>query len=183
MDLYVKGKIPELGRKIIAVVGAVKVSPRGEVLTKKFIKELVKSGFTIVSGFSDGVDKISLKTGLKKNGKVVAVLGCGLDLISEKDKGLSDEIIKDGALISPFPDGTKESYKNYKTTNMTIASLAEAVLIIEDRKISESASVASFAADNSIDVFAVPGSELTDFLIGDGAVSATKPADVLDIIL
>ncbi len=142
MKLYVKGRALKSDRNAIAVVGSKKPSPRGEVLTKKFVKKLVSKGFTIVSGFSDGVNTIAIKTALKEKGRVIAVGGCGIDiLMADNDNNLIKEIIKKGVLVSPFKDGVKPSFKNYLTSNMTIASLVKWVLVIEDRKVTESASI------------------------------------------
>lgn len=183
MKLYIKGKILKKDSKAIAVVGSRLMSPRGEVLTNKFVKKFVKEGFTIISGLARGIDTVAHKAALRAGGRTIAVLGSGLDIIYPfENKALSEEIVKRGALISPYPPGTKPFPKNFLSRNRIIVELSCAVLIVEGRRRSGTLSTASWAANEGVDVFAIPGSEATDFLIGEGAISASKPSDVLDMI-
>lgn len=183
MDLYLKGKILKKDVKAIAVVGSRLMSPRGEALTKKFVKEFVKNGYTIVSGLARGIDTVAHKTALSEGGRTIAVLGSGLDIIYPfENKALSEEIIRSGALVSPYPEGTKPFPKNFLARNRIIVKLSQAVLVVEGKRRSGTLSTASWAASEGVDVFAIPGSEATDFLIGEGAISATKPSDVLDMM-
>lgn len=181
--LYVLGKILKSDSKAIAVVGSRKMSSRGERLTKKFVGKLVAVGFTIVSGLARGVDTVAHKAALKAKGRTIAVLGSGLDIIyPPENKSLAEEIIKNGALVSPYPPGTKPYPKNFLARNRIIVSLSKAVLVIEGARRSGTLSTASWAGDLGVDVFAIPGSEATDWLIEEGACIATTPKDILNNI-
>lgn len=183
MKLYVKGKILKSDAKAIAVVGSRLMTPRGEVLTKKFVKEFVKKGYTIISGLARGIDTVAHQTALKEKGRTIAVLGSGLDVIYPfENTSLAEDIIKQGALVSPFPAGTKPFPKNFLARNRIIVKLSRAVLVVEGKRRSGTLSTASWAANEGIDVFVIAGSEATDFLIGEGAISATNPKDVLDMM-
>lgn len=184
MNLYIKGKILKSDCKAIAVVGSRSASFRGEALTKKFVKEFVKKGYTIISGLARGIDGVAHKTALAEGGRTIAVLGSGLDIIyPPENKALAAEIIKHGALVSPYPPGTKPFPKNFLARNRIIVELSRAVLIVEGKRRSGTLSTASWAANEGVDVFAIPGSDATDFLIGEGAISATKPRDILDMMV
>ncbi len=184
MKLYIKGKVLKSDIKAIAVVGSRNASFRGEALTKKFVKEFVKEGYTIVSGLARGIDTIAHKTALKEGGRTIAVLGSGLDIIYPfENKVLAQVIIKHGALVSPYPLGTKPFPKNFLARNRIIVELSRAVLVVEGKRRSGTLSTASWAANAGIDVFAIPGSEATDFLIGEGAISVTKPGEILDMMV
>ncbi len=184
MKLYIKGKVLKSDIKAIAVVGSRNASFRGEALTKKFVKEFVKQGYTIVSGLARGIDTIAHKPALKRGGRTIAVLGSGLDIIYPfENKVLAQEIIKHGALVSPYPLGTKPFPKNFLARNRIIVELSRAVLVVEGKRRSGTLSTASWAANAGIDVFAIPGSEATDFLIGEGAISVTKPGEILDMMV
>ena len=114
MNLYVKGKILKKDARAIAVVGSRNSSFRGESLTKKFVKEFVKMGFTIISGLARGIDTVAHETALRAGGRTIEVLGSGLDIIYPfENKALSEEIVKHGALVSPYPLGTKPFPKNF----------------------------------------------------------------------
>lgn len=179
-ELFVQGKILKSDAKAIAVVGSRKVTSRGVGLTREFVSALSKSGFTIVSGLARGIDSVAHKTALEAGGRTIAVLGCGLDIIyPPENKKLTEEIVKHGALVSPFPYGTKPYPKNFLARNRIIANFSLAVLVIEGERRSGTLSTASWAANQGIDVFAIPGSEATDWLIEQGAIAVTQPQEIL----
>lgn len=184
MKLYVQGKILQSDCKAIAVVGSRLMTPRGEALTKKFVKEFVKGGYTIVSGLARGIDTVAHQTALEQGGRTIAVLGCGLDIVYPfENKVLAEKIIKSGALVSPYPNGTKPFPKNFLARNRIIVELSRAVLIVEGRRRSGTLSTASWAANAGIDVFAISGSEATDWLIEEGANSVSNPSDLLKTLI
>lgn len=181
MKLYILGKILKSDAKAIAVVGSRNASFRGEALTKKFVKEFVKEGYTIISGLAKGIDTVAHQTALREKGRTIAVLGSGIDIIyPSENKDLAREIIKHGALVSPFSLGTKPLPKNFLARNRIIVGLSRAVLVIEGKRRSGTLSTASWAANAGIDVFAIPGSEATDWLINEGANSVKSPKEVID---
>lgn len=183
MKLHILGKILKKDARAIAVVGSREMTPRGKVLTEKFAKEFVKRGYTIVSGLARGIDTVAHQTALREKGRTIAVLGSGLDIIYPfENNAIAAEIIKHGALVSPFSLGTKPFPKNFLARNRIIVELSSAVLVVEGKRRSGTLSTASWAANAGVDVFAVPGSEATDFLIGEGAISVTKPTEVLDMM-
>jgi DNA processing protein len=178
-DLYVLGRILDLDKNAIAVVGSRKMTDRGKKLTEEFVRELVKNKLTIVSGLARGIDTIAHKTALENNGRTIAVLGSGLDIIyPPENKMLAEEITKHGALVSPFENGTKPLGKNFLARNKIIVSLSQAVLVIEGERRSGTLSTASYAANLGIEVFAIPGSEATDWLISEGANSVKSPYEL-----
>ncbi len=179
--LYILGKILKSDSKAIAVVGARKMTKRGEKLTKKFVTELVKAGYTIVSGLAKGVDTVAHQTALSLGGRTIAVLGSGLDIIYPmENKGLAAEIAKRGAVVTIFPKGTKPLAKNFLVRNRTIVALAKGVLVVEGKRRSGTLSTASWAANGGKEVFAIPGSEATDWLIEQGANVARDPIDIIE---
>ncbi len=182
-NLFVLGKIEDLDKRAIAVVGSRKMSERGSKLTQEFVKELVKNKFTIISGLARGIDTVSHKTAIENGGRTIAVLGSGLDIIyPPENKNLAEEVIKNGALVSPFPYGTKPIGKNFLARNKIIVSLSQAVLVIEGERRSGTLSTASWAANLGIDVYAIPGSPATDWLIEEGANSVELPSELIENI-
>ncbi len=182
-DLYILGKLKEEDKKAIAVVGTRMPSTRGKKLTEEFVQELVKNGFTIISGMARGIDTIAHKTAIDSGGRTIAVLGSGIDVIYPyENKELYYSIIKNGAVVSGFPNGTKPIGKNFLARNQLIVKLSKAVLVIEGLKRSGTISTANHAANEGVDVYAVPGSEATDWLIGEGAVSVISPIDLINLM-
>jgi DNA processing protein len=179
-ELYIRGKILKKDKFGIAVVGSRNITKRGKELTRKFVKALVKAGFTIVSGLARGVDTVAHQTALESGGRTIAVLGSGLDIIYPPENiSLAEQITKNGALVSPFMNGTRPYPKNFLARNRIITELSQAVLVIEGARRSGTLSTASWAANLGKDVFAIPGSEATDWLIDQGALIALTPNDIL----
>lgn len=182
-NLRILGKIIKSDQKAVAVVGTRQVSPRGVKLTEDFVKELVKAGYTIVSGLARGVDTIAHQTAIDSGGRTIAVLGSGIDIIyPPENKILAGRISEHGAVVSPFPGGTPPFPKNFLARNKIIAGLSKGVLVIEGKRRSGTLSTAAHAANMGLEVFAVPGSEATDWLIGEGATVANSPRDVIEYL-
>jgi len=182
-DLYILGELKEIDKRAVAVVGSREMSERGRNLTEDFVKELVKNKITIVSGLARGIDTIAHETALKYGGRTIAVIGSGLDIIyPPENKKLAIEISKNGAVVSGFPDGTEPLPKNFLARNQLIVKLSQAVLVIEGKRRSGTISTANHAANETIEVFAIAGSEATDYLIENGASVANSPQDVIQYL-
>ncbi|CAN5332938.1 hypothetical protein BH10PAT1_BH10PAT1_0310 [soil metagenome] len=183
MDFFIKGTYLESDHNAVAIVGSRKISSRGKDLAYKFAFELAKNKITIVSGLALGIDTVAHTAALDADGRTIAVLAHGLDRIYPKEnKDLSERIIKNGCLLTKFKDGTIPFAKNFLARNELIAGLSKAVVVIEGEIRSGSISTANHAANMGIEVFAVPGSGATDFLIENGANIANSPKDILDYI-
>ena len=79
--LYTKGNLKLLNTKSLAVVGTRNPTIYGKTVTYDIVKNLAKSGITIVSGMASGIDSISHKACLEVGGNTVAVLGSGFNQI------------------------------------------------------------------------------------------------------
>lgn len=180
-NLYVLGKILEKDKKAIAVVGSRNITPRGRRLTTLFTRKLVDAGFTIVSGLARGVDSVAHTTALAEGGRTIAVLGSGLDIVyPPENEKLAEKITENGAVVSPFEYGTKPEGKNFLARNKIVVMLSMYVLVIEGKRRSGTLSTASHAANEGVEVFAIPGSEATDWLIKNGATKVATPEQLFD---
>ena len=183
MQFAIKGAVLKSDSRAIAVVGSRKMTKKGELITQGFVKEFVKEGFTIISGLARGIDTVAHKTALEEGGRTIAVMGSGIDIIyPPENKSLAHEIVKNGALVSPFPKGTKPFPLNFLARNRIVAKLSMAILVIEGERKSGTLSTASWAASEGVEVFAIPGSPATNWLIGQGASVAASPKDILDYL-
>ena len=181
--IWISGEILEKDKKAIAVVGSRQVTSRGKKLTEEFVKVLVEEGYAIVSGLARGVDTIAHRVALDSGGRTIAVLGSGVDVIyPPENKNLAQNISKCGAVVSAFPKGTKPYPKNFLARNRVIVKLSRAVLVIEGRARSGTLSTASWAANEGRDVYAIPGSEATDWLIAEGVIAVKTPNDIIDYL-
>jgi len=188
IGLYVKGQLKTTDNKIIAVVGSRKISPYGKIITQKFTYQLVKYGFTIVSGLALGVDAIAHQTAINANGKTIAVLACGVDVIyPSANKFIYQKIIKtNGAVISEFPPQTQPKKEYFPIRNRIISGLSLGVLITQGAKHSGTLITASYATNQGREVFAVPGPITSPLscapadLIKKGAKLVYNIDDILD---
>ena len=183
MNFYIQGNYLEKDKNAIAIVGSRKTTKRGRELAYKFSYELAKQNITIISGLAKGIDTVAHTAALAASGRTIAVLAHGLDRIypAENSK-IAKLIIDNGCLITKFKNGTIPLARNFLARNQLIAGLSKAVLVIEGEKRSGSISTANHAANLGIEVFAVPGSPATDWLIEQGASIANSPNDILDYL-
>lgn len=182
-DIYVLGEIKKEDKRAVAVVGSRLMSFRGKSLCQHFVRELVKNKITIVSGMARGIDSVAHETALSCGGRTIAVLGSGVDVIyPPENKDLYKHIIKNGAVVSGFSNGTKPYPQNFLARNQIIVKLSQSVLVIEGKRRSGTISTANHAANEGVEVFAIPGSEATDYLIENGATAVQTSKDIIDYL-
>ena len=116
----------------------------------------------------------------------MAVLACGPDRIyPARHRELAEEIQKNGAIVSELSPGTHPLPEFFPLRNRLITGLSSALVVVEARERSGSLISARHAANQGIDVFAVPGplaaptSAGPNRLLRDGAYVALEAADVL----
>lgn len=187
--LYFKGELSSEDNVSIAIVGARKATNYGMWASEKIARELSKLNITIISGMANGIDTGAHRGALKENGRTIAVLGSGLDIIyPARNIGLYNSISKNGAVLSEFPLGTKPLPYNFPQRNRIISGLALGVVVVEAEERSGSLITAELAAEQGKEVFAVPGninslfSTGTNKLIKDGAKLVTDVDDIIEEI-
>ena len=187
--LYVKGQILAADDLAIAVVGARYATVYGRQVTEKLVVDLVNAGLTIVSGMARGIDSFAHKAAMDAGGRTIAVLGSGVDLIyPPENKGLYEQIVKNGAVVSEFPLGFPSVPSNFPARNRIISGLSLGVLVTEAAVDSGSLITAGQAAEQGREVFAVPGpinskmSAGANKLLKEGVHPVTEVLDVLDVL-
>jgi DNA processing protein len=187
--LYVKSKSLNdiFLKKAIAVVGTRTPTDYGRKATETIVKQLVTSGWVIVSGLARGIDRAAHQTAIKNNGLTIAVLGTGFDNIyPPENKSLAEKIVETGgAVISEFPLGAKIEPGNFPARNRIISGLSLGVVVTEAACDSGSLITASWAANQGREVFAVPGPVTSKFSAGTSELikkGAKLVWDVNDIL-
>lgn len=185
--LWVQGDRGFLKGPLVAVVGARECTPYGEKVAYEISKDLAQAGVTIVSGLAFGIDAAAHRGALDGKGRTVAVLGCGIDLMSpSQNTALKERIARDGAVVSEFPPGTQAAPWTFPKRNRIISGLSRGVVVVEAGLKSGSLITADFALEHGRDVFAVPGpvtslqSAGTNRLIQNGAKLILSARDVLE---
>lgn len=181
-NLYVLGNKEILYQSnIIAIVGTRLMTNYGKEITTKITKSLVNKNFIIISGLAIGVDGVAHQTAINVGGKTIAVLGTGVDIIyPPQHHELYNSILEHhGAIISEIPPGQFVPRNKFAARNRIISGLAQAVVVVEGALKSGSLITARLALDQGRDVFAVPGSPGTEYLISQGANPVTKVGDLI----
>ncbi len=131
--LFYKGNIKLLNyNPKIAVIGSRKNSQNGKDKTIDLIKIAVANQQLIVSGMAEGIDGIAHKETLMIKGKTIAVLGCGINYIYPKsNSSLYNDIVKNGLIISEYPDLIPPNAKNFKIRNRIVAALVKKIFVVE----------------------------------------------------
>ncbi len=170
-----------------AIVGTRQPTPYGVQVARKFAYELASAGFIIVSGMAYGIDTIAYQACLEANGKTIAVLGCGVDVVyPSSNRLLYERIIKNGAVISEFPPGQFVLKGLFVARNRIISAFSQGVMIVEGTKDSGSLITARYAAEQGKEVFAPPNpitsimSAAPNILLKEGAKLVTKVEDIYE---
>lgn len=185
--LYVRGTLEEQDLDALAIVGTRRATVYGKLTARRLARDLAREGVTVVSGMARGIDTEAHRGALEAGGRTIAVLGCGLDIVyPPENRGLMEEIIKKGAVISEFSLGEEPQAPHFPQRNRIISGLSKGVLVVEAPLKSGALITANFALDQGRDVFAVPGnisnpnSHGTNGLIKEGAKLVESMEDVLE---
>ena len=183
--LYVKGTLPDC-RYSIGMVGSRLADAYGLKAADFFARRLAQAGVVIVSGGAKGIDTASHLGALNGNGKTVAVLGCGVDIVyPPNNKMLFAKIAEQGAVVSEYPPGTEPKPYYFPERNRIINGITQGVVLVQAASRSGALITAEFAADEGRELFCIPGNIFTDKsagshkLIKEGARLADSPEDVL----
>jgi DNA processing protein len=187
--LYFKGNIIEKDKNSISLVGSRKATYYGKMVAENLSKDLALAGLTIISGMARGIDTAAHKGALSVNGRTIAVLGCGIDLIyPPENRRLAKEIEESGALITEFSFYTLPERQNFPRRNRIISGLSLGTVVVEAGEKSGALITADFALEQGREVFAVPGnitsslSNGTHNLIKQGAKLVNNYRDILEEI-
>lgn len=185
--IYVKGCLCREDNYAVSIVGSRQASLYGLESAERFSRDLADLGFTVVSGMARGIDTRSHKAAIKAGGRTIAVMGSGFDHIyPAENKELSEEIAKNGAVISEFPVGACPVRQNFPRRNRIISGLSLGVLVVEAARNSGALITADFALEQGRDVFALPGkvdsfnSRGTNGLIKQGAQLVCSAEDIAE---
>lgn len=183
--LFYHGHLPKAQDVSVAMIGSRNYSAYGRQVAEIFSRDLAAQGIIVVSGMARGVDSVCHQGALQAEGRTLAVLGSGLDVIYPKsNEELYWKISQQGAVISEFPLGMPPLQGNFPQRNRIISGICQAVLVVEANAKSGTMITVNFALEQNRDVFAVPGpitsptSRGTNQLIRDGAKMALSAEDI-----
>jgi len=184
--IYVKGKLPDMNRTSVAIVGARRCTQYGESTALEYGEMLAEHGIQIISGMARGIDGAGQRGALNKQGDTYAVLGCGVNICYPKEHwGLYNDIQKNGGIISEYSPGIPPLAAHFPARNRIISGLSDVILVLEAKEKSGSLITADMALEQGKDVYALPGPVTSPlslgchYLISQGAGILISPSDLL----
>src|SRR6478672_6262884 len=150
-------------------------------------RDLASRGITVTSGLARGIDAAAHRGAIRGQGRTVAVMGTGIDMVypRENTKLTRDILDSGGCLVTQFPLGTPPLKDNFPYRNRIISGLSHGVLIVEASERSGSLITARLATEQGREVMAVPGNITsgnsfgTKYLIKSGAKLVQQWQDVV----
>ncbi len=184
--LLVRGNPALLLVRAVAIVGARAATAYGRAVARELAAGAARAGLLVVSGLARGIDACAHEAALEAGGASAAFLPCGAEQIYPANhRRLAAALVERGALVSEFPVGTPPRAPYFPLRNRLISALSEAVVVVEARIASGSLVTARHAANQGVDVLAVPGpvhsptSAGPHHLLRDGAGLVTCADDLL----
>ena len=156
--LYFKGNAVLNNQKIVGLVGTRNATDYGKGICHQLIREFIDDQVLIVSGLAYGIDSCAHRYALEAGLPTIGVLGHGLDRIYPfQNKGLAEQMLNQGGLLTEFPSETKPDRENFPRRNRIIAGISDAIVVVEAAIKGGALITADIANSYNRDVFAIPG--------------------------
>jgi len=142
-------------RRSVAVVGTRQPSADGVKRARQLATELVRAGYTVISGLALGIDTAAHEAALAAGGRTAAVVGTGLSRIyPEENRELAERIIgSGGALVSQFFPEQPPTKWTFPLRNAVMSGLTLATVVIEAGQTSGARMQARLALEHGRTVF------------------------------
>ena len=172
--------------KNLAVIGSRSTTEYGSESTKDIVRYVAKD-VVVVSGMAMGIDSIAQNQAIRCGGKVIAVLGSGIDYCyPPSNHELYEEIKKNHLVLSEYPGATMPSKDKFPFRNRLIAMLSNTVLITEAYPHSGTSITANLALCMGKNVCCLPypagRNSFCNQLISEGAYLVENGKQILDIM-
>jgi DNA processing protein len=187
--LRVLGDLGE-GRRRVAVVGARDSDEYGRDMAARIAAGLARAGVSVVSGGARGIDSAAHRGALEAGGHTVAVLGQGIAAGLPAEQGRLLEAVRagGGAVVSEYEDAAPAARWTFPKRNRIVSGMSEAVVVVRAGQRSGALITATWARQQGVPVFAVPGDADHPLsagpigLLRTGARLAASADDVLEAI-
>src|SRR4029077_3920249 len=157
--LYLRGSWDGAPDPAVAIVGTRRPSPYGLDVAGGLGEALGEAGVVVISGLARGIDRAAHAGALRRGGKTVAVLGCGVDIVYPREhRTLMEAMLSRGGVVSEAPMGVRPERQRFPLRNRLISGRPQAVVVVEGVVDSGSLITARHARDQQREVYAVPGS-------------------------
>ena len=171
----------------VAIVGSRSATPHAIEMAFRLGEGLARAGVVVVSGLARGVDGAAHRGALAGDGRTLAVLGSGVDVIYPPEHArLAGQVVDSGAIVSELVPGSEPLGWHFPRRNRLISGLSGGVVVVEASAHSGSLITADQALSQGRPVMAVPGGVLSGrnrgahSLIKAGACMVEHVDDVLE---
>lgn len=188
--IYCAGKLPQEGKKAVALIGARDCTAYGRYMAEQFGAAFAKADVQVISGMARGIDGVGQSAALRAGGYSLGVLGCGVDICYPREnRALYEALLAAGGICSEYPPGTEPRGVFFPPRNRIISGLCDAVLVVEAREKSGTLITVDMALEQGREVYALPG-RATDPLSGgcnrlirQGAGLVLTPEELLEELI
>ncbi|MDR1588584.1 MAG: DNA-processing protein DprA [Oscillospiraceae bacterium] len=184
--LYIRGRLPDIdGEAVVAIVGTRRCTRYGLREAERIGREVTGCGLLVTTGLALGVDSAAARGALGAGGRVVGVIGSGLDVVYPSENvALFDAVASSGAIISEYPPGSAAVSGHFPARNRIISGLSVGVAVIEAPERSGALITAADALEQGREVFAMPGNvdapscSGSNALLREGAIPLISADDI-----
>jgi DNA processing protein len=156
--LYVKGELGPKDKNAVALVGSRMTTHYGMEVARRLAYQLAYVGVTVISGGARGIDTAAHQGALSAQGRTVAVLGTGINLVFPPENAeLFERVAAQGAVVTQFPFNRAADKQSFPIRNRIVAGMTVGTVVVEANLTSGALITANMAVDFGRQVFAVPG--------------------------
>ncbi len=187
--LNYRGRLPEQGMRLLAVVGSRAYSNYGKQVVQYLISGLQGYNIGIVSGLALGIDSLAHQSALQNNLYTLAIPGSGIAenvIYPYRHRPLARNILDaGGGLLSEFDPHFTATKWSFTQRNRIMAGISHATLVIEATEKSGTLITARMTTDYNRELLVVPGDIFSGNSAGPhqflklGATPVTHPHDIL----
>lgn len=151
----------------VGIVGTRSATTYGKSITRKIVEDLLPYKPVIISGLAYGIDIEAHRAALQVGLPTIAVMGSPITQVYPAiHKKTAEHLQETGILMSEYGPGGTMVPGNFPARNRIIASLSDALIVVEAAERGGALITAEIAYSYNKDVFAVPGNLQSPFSEG-----------------
>ncbi len=179
--LFCRGPVWPVDTFAVAIVGTRDASDAGRAFAFELARGLSALGVTIVSGGATGIDSAAHRGALAHGGPTVLVTATGIDRhYPPASEHLYQEVARHGCILTELLPGTPPRRDFFPTRNRIVAGLSRAMVVLEGRVCSGSASSVNHMRKLKRPIFTWTGADrdrfdLPDHVLVHGGLALDTP--------
>lgn len=132
-QLFYLGDISLCDNIVMGVVGKRDTTLRNLNISFQIGERLAETGITVLNGLAIGCDTSAIKGALTQNGKVIAILPCGLDMVyPRQNEDLVNKILENGGcVISEYECGTRPNKYRFVQRDQLQAVISTKLFVVD----------------------------------------------------